>query len=103
VISYAKGQKQFKELQTTRDFNHQSEPITFDTRKTKIDSLLVICGQNLSNPEVNRIKPLTIKAIQVEKCLTTGNYTVLPIFKKNGLGIDFIHEENDYIDFLVQN
>jgi hypothetical protein len=31
--------------------------------------------------------------------------TVLPIFKKveAGLGIDFIHEENDYIDFLVQN
>jgi hypothetical protein len=25
VISYAKGQKQFKELQTTRDFNHQSQ------------------------------------------------------------------------------
>jgi hypothetical protein len=58
--------------------------------------------QTLKNVKTNQA--LTIKANQVEKCLTTGNYTHrFAYFKvEAGLGIDFIHE-NDYIDFLVQN
>jgi hypothetical protein len=110
VISYSKGQKQFKELQTSRGFQSSSEPIIHFgyEKKTKIDSLLVIWPdktyQTLKNVKTNQA--LTIKANSSRKVFDYRKLhpTVLPIFKKveAGLGIDFIHEENDYIDFLVQ-
>jgi hypothetical protein len=51
VISYAKGKKQFKELQTTRGFQSSSEPIVhFGYGKVRIiDSLVVVARQNTSN------------------------------------------------------
>lgn len=110
VISYSKGKKQFKELQTTRGFQSSSEPILhFGYGKTsKIDSLVVIWPdktyQTVKNVKANQT--LTIKANKDRKFFDYRKLhpAVLPIFKKveTGLGIDFIHEENDYIDFLVQ-
>ena len=110
VISYAKGKKQFKELQTTRGFQSSSEPIIhFGYGKTtKIDSLVVIWPdktyQTLKNLKTNQT--LTVKANTSRKAFDYRKLhpAVLPIFKKveTGLGIDFIHKENDYIDFLVQ-
>ncbi|MFV8268645.1 VCBS repeat-containing protein [Flavobacterium sp. GT2N3] len=110
VISYSKGKKQFKELQTTRGFQSSSEPIIhFGYGKTvKVDSLVVIWPdktyQTLKN--VKTSQTLTIKASQKRKAFDYKKLhpAVLPIFKKveNGLGIDFTHQENDFIDILSQ-
>jgi hypothetical protein len=110
VISYAKGQKQFKELQTTRGFQSSSEPVIhFGYGKvSSIDSLVVIWPdktfQTIKNTKVNQT--LTVKAAKNRKIF---NYKKLhpvlkPLFKKvaGDLGINYKHEENDYIDFLVQ-
>ncbi len=110
VISYSKGKKQFKELQTTRGFQSSSEPIVhFGYGKTtKIDSLVVIWPdktyQTVKN--VKTCQTLTIKANQNRKAFDYKKLHpgVLPIFKKleTGLGIDFMHQENDFIDILSQ-
>ena len=110
VISYYKGKKQFKELQTTRGFQSSSEPmIHFGYGKiTSIDSLVVIWPdktfQTLKNIKTNQT--LAIKANTSRKAYDYKKLhpAVLPIFKKTetGLGIDFVHQENDFIDFLVQ-
>lgn len=110
VISYAKGKMQFKELQTTRGFQSSSEPIIhFGYGKaTVIDSLVVIWPdktyQTLKNVKTNQT--LTLKANASRKAFDYKKLhpKLLPIFKKveNNLGIDFVHQENDYIDFMYQ-
>ncbi|MDI5886714.1 VCBS repeat-containing protein [Flavobacterium yafengii] len=110
VISYSKGKKQFKELQTTRGFQSSSEPIIhFGYGKTtKIDSLVVIWPdktyQTVKN--IKTCQTLTVKANQNRKAFDYKKLHpgVLPIFKKveAGLGIDFTHQENDFIDILSQ-
>ena len=110
VISYSKGKKQFKELQTTRGFQSSSEPmIHFGYGKTtSVDSIVVIwpdkTAQTLKNIKTNQT--LTIKASNTRKVFDYRKLhpAVLPIFKKveTGLGIDFMNQENDYIDFLAQ-
>lgn len=110
VISYSKGKKQFKELQTTRGFQSSSEPmIHFGYGKTtSVDSIVVIwpdkTSQTLKNIKTNQT--LTIKANTSRKAFDYRilHPAVLPIFKKveTGLGLDFINQENDYIDFLAQ-
>lgn len=110
VISYSKGKKQFKELQTTRGFQSSSEPmIHFGYGKTtSVDSIVVIwpdkTAQTLKNIKTNQT--LTIKASNSRKAFDYRKLhpAVLPIFKKveTGLGIDFMNQENDYIDFLAQ-
>ncbi|MNX31141.1 FG-GAP repeat protein [compost metagenome] len=110
VISYTKGKKQFKELQTTRGFQSSSEPIIhFGYGKIKkIDSLVVIWPdktyQTLKN--VKTCQTLTVKADKNRKAFDYRKLhpAVLPILKKveTGLGIDFIHRENDFTDFLAQ-
>lgn len=110
VISYSKGKKQFKELQTTRGFQSSSEPmIHFGYGKTtSVDSIVVIwpdkTSQTLKN--IKTSQTLTIKASNTRKAFDYKKLhpAVLPIFKKveTGLGIDFMNQENDYIDFLAQ-
>ncbi|MBC7748712.1 MAG: VCBS repeat-containing protein [Methylotenera sp.] len=110
VISYSKGKKQFKELQTTRGFQSSSEPIIhFGYGKTKqIDSLVVVWPdktyQTLKN--VKTAQTLTIKANKDRKAFDYRKLhpVVLPILKKveAGLGLDFVHQENDFIDILSQ-
>jgi enediyne biosynthesis protein E4 len=110
VMAYAKGEKQCKELQTTRGFQSSSEPmIHFGYGKTTtIDSLVVIWPdktyQTLQNVKTNQT--LLVKAA---KNRMVFNYqklhpTIVPIFKKeqSGLGINFTHQENNYIDFVYQ-
>lgn len=110
VISYVKGKMQFKELQTTRGFQSSSEPILhFGYGKiNKADSLVVIWPdrtyQTLKNVKTNQtltIKPNTNRKAFDYKRLHPAE---IPVFKKveNNLGINFIHQENDYIDFLTQ-
>ena len=110
VISYVKGKKQFKEIQTTRGFQSSSEPIIhFGYGKIKqVDSIQVIWPdrtvQILKNVKTNQ----TI-TIQPNPGRKTFNYAklhpaILPVFKKseNNLGIDFTHQENDFVDFTAQ-
>ncbi|WP_035669805.1 VCBS repeat-containing protein [Flavobacterium sp. 83] len=110
VISYVKGKKQFKEIQTTRGFQSSSEPIIhFGFGKIKqVDSIQVIWPdktvQTLKNVKTNQ----TI-TIQPNKGRKTFNYAklhpaILPVFKKSeaNLGIDFTHQENDFVDFTAQ-
>ncbi|MCZ8230073.1 VCBS repeat-containing protein [Flavobacterium sp.] len=110
VISYVKGQKQFKELQTTRGFQSSSEPMLhFGYGKINtIDSLVVIWPdktyQTLKKVKVNQA--LTISANKNRKVF---DYQLLhpkvePVLQKvkGNLGIDFVHEENDFIDFMAQ-
>ena len=110
VISYSKGKKQFKELETTRGFQSSSEPIIhFGYGKAaKVDSLIVIWPdktyQTIKN--INTNQTLTIKANTNRKAFDYNKLhpAVLPIFKKSdsNLGIDFTHQENDYTDILAQ-
>lgn len=110
VISYAKGKKQFKELQTTRGFQSSSEPIIhFGYGKIKkVDSLVIIWPdktyQTLKN--VKTCQTLTVKADKDRKVFDYRKLhpAVLSIFKKveDNLGIDFIHKENDFVDNLIQ-
>ena len=110
VIAYAKGQKQFKELQTTRGFQSSSEPMLhFGYGKiSTIDSLVVIWPdktyQTLKKVKVNQA--LTINANKNRKVF---DYQLLhpkvePVLQKvkGNLGINFVHEENEYVDFIVQ-
>lgn len=110
VISYVKGKKQFKELQTTRGFQSSSEAlIHFGYGKTNaVDSLVVIWPdktyQTLKNVKTNQT--LIIKANNSRKVFDYKKLhpTILPVFKKSetNLGIDFTHEENDFVDFTAQ-
>lgn len=110
VISYVKGKMQFKELQTTRGFQSSSEPmIHFGYGKTtKIDSLVVIwpdkTHQTLKNVKVNQT--LIVKVAKNRKPFDYKKLHPVPlaVFKKteSNLGINFTHQENDYIDFLAQ-
>ncbi|MFE3869905.1 VCBS repeat-containing protein [Flavobacterium sp. ZS1P70] len=110
VISYVKGQKQFMELQTTRGFQSSSEPmIHFGYGKIKtVDSLVVIWPdrtyQTFKN--IKTCQTLTVKPNKNRKLFDYRKLhpSVLPIFKKveTNLGIDFTHQENDFIDILTQ-
>jgi hypothetical protein len=110
VITYVKGKMQFKELQTTRGFQSSSEPMLhFGYGKTaKIDSLLVIWPdktyqtlKNIKNNQTLTIQPnINRNAFDYKKLHPAEK----PVFKKveNNLGINFAHQENDFIDFIVQ-
>ena len=110
VISYSKGKRQFKELQTTRGFQSSSEPIIhFGYGNVKeVDSLVVIWPdktfQTVKNVKTNHTLEIKVKSIRKTFNYATLHPAIIPLFTKvaNGLGIDFTHEENDYSDFLVQ-
>jgi enediyne biosynthesis protein E4 len=110
VLAYIKGKLQYKELQTTRGFQSSSEPIIhfgFNDAKS-IDSLVVVWSDNtfqtLKNIKTNQT--LKIKAVANRKPFNynTLHPAILPIFTKveDNLGINFIHQENDFTDFTAQ-
>ncbi len=110
VIAFSNGKKQCKELQTTRGFQSSSEPIIHFgfAKKAIVDSLLVIWPDKTFEVLKN-IK--TNQTILVKSGLNRKNfdYKILhpnskPIFSKieNNLGIDFVHTENDFVDFTAQ-
>jgi enediyne biosynthesis protein E4 len=110
IMAFVGSKKQCKELQTTRGFQSSSEPIIhFGYGKTNIiDSLVVIWPdktyQTLQKVNINQT--LTIKANSKRKVFDYQKLhpSIIPIFKKveNNLGIDFTHQENDFIDFTAQ-
>ena len=110
VFAFSNGKMQSKELQTTRGFQSSSEPILhFGLSKSiTIDSLKIIwpnkTAQVLKNVKANQT--IIIKQNQTAKPFS---YEVLqpklkPIFGKvaNNLGINFLHIENNFVDFAVQ-
>lgn len=110
VISYVKGHKQFKEIQTSRGFQSSSEPIIhFGYGKIKqVDSIQVIWPDK-TYQTLKNIKTNQTLTIQVNKNRKGFNYAdlqpkTLAIFKKSesNLGIDFVHQENDFIDVTAQ-
>ncbi|SFU29079.1 Repeat domain-containing protein [Pustulibacterium marinum] len=110
VIAYAKGQKQLKELFTTRGFQSSSQAMVhfgFGDVKT-IDSVLVIWPnrtfQKLTNVATNQQLKITYKDGN-----STFDYARLQpknkkLFKvvEGNLGIDFVHKENNFVDFNRQ-
>ena len=110
VISYVKGQKQLKDIQTTRGFQSSSEPIAhFGYGKiTQVDSVQIIWPDKTIQT-LKKVKTNQTLTVQVSKNRKTFNYAtlhprILPIFKKSvtNLGIDFTHQENDFVDFTAQ-
>lgn len=109
IFSYANGVQQFKEMYTVRGFQASSEPIIHFGYGdlTTIDSLKIIWPdksyQTLKNIAVNQTlnispsqnKPFDYNSLHIKKQL---------LFKKtlNNLGIDYIHNEDAYSDYLRQ-
>jgi enediyne biosynthesis protein E4 len=110
VISYVKGKKQFKDIQTTRGFQSSSEPMAhFGYGKvSQVDSVQIIWPDKTFQT-IKNVKTNQTVTIQPNKNRKSFNYAnlhpgILPIFKKSvtNLGIDFIHQENDFVDFTAQ-
>lgn len=110
VISYSKGKKQFKELQTTRGFQSSSEPIIhFGYGKAKAIDSLVVIWPDKTYQTIKNIKTNQTLIVKASKNRRVFDYRKLHpstavVFKKveGNLGIDFTHQENDYIDFIFQ-
>ncbi|WP_417443542.1 VCBS repeat-containing protein [Joostella sp.] len=110
VFSYQKGILQYRELYTVRGFQASSEPfIHFGyADKENIDSLFVIWPDNtfqtLKNIAVNQT--LDISAENNRKPFDysslRSNKNILFSKVDNNLGINFKHEEDNYIDFNRQ-
>lgn len=107
VYAYLNGQLQFKELYTTRGFQSTSEPIIHFGfgRATHIDSLKVIWPnktvQVLKDIKLNQtliLKPENTKLFKQNNHLKKKMFELV----EGNLGIDFNHEEDNYIDFLKQ-
>ncbi|MDO1512470.1 VCBS repeat-containing protein [Maribacter confluentis] len=108
IYAYTNGVQQFKELYTVRGFQASSEPVIhfgFNTVE-KIDSIKIVWPnkkyQTLKNIPVNQtlyIQPENTKTVPVK----AKNGASL-LFKKsaNNLGIDYVHIEDSYSDYLRQ-
>jgi hypothetical protein len=110
VFSYAKGKLQYKELQTTRGFQSSSEPMIYFGYPSaqKVDSLVVVWPDNtcqtVTNTKLNQT--LSLKPNASRKPFDYGRLRpkTTAIFQKtsDNLGLDFTHQENEYIDFIFQ-
>ncbi|MEY4384392.1 MAG: putative adhesin, partial [Bacteroidota bacterium] len=110
VISYVKGKKQFKDIQTTRGFQSSSEPVIhFGYGKiTHVDSVQIIWPDK-TYQTIRKLKTNQTLTVQPSQTRKVFNYAklhpgIVPILKKSAtnLGIDFIHQENDFVDFTAQ-
>lgn len=109
VFSYHQGKLQYKELYTARGFQASSEPlIHFGYGEDKmVDSLRVIWpnGSYQVLKEINTNQELVISP-QNTRPFNYAGITTSPdkIFKevKGNLGIDYVHKEDNYIDFNRQ-
>ncbi|SEC19578.1 Repeat domain-containing protein [Tenacibaculum sp. MAR_2009_124] len=109
VYSYSKGKLQYKELYTVRGFQASSEPIIHFGygQDLTIDSLKIVWPnktyQVLKEVAVNQkleISPENTVAIKIDSA--SSNPHILFERIENNLGIDFIHKEDNYIDFTRQ-
>ncbi|TXD83142.1 hypothetical protein ESY86_19545 [Subsaximicrobium wynnwilliamsii] len=107
VYAYTNGELQFKELYTTRGFQSTSEPVIhFGFAEAKrIDSVKVIWPnktfQVLKDVKLNQtlvIRPENTKPLKQNVVLKNKMFEKV----EGNLGIDFIHEEDNNLDFLRQ-
>ncbi len=109
VFSYHSGIQQYKELYTVRGFQSSSEPIIhFGYGKIKqIDSIKIIWPnktfqiiKDVATNQTLSISPENTKPFNYNSEHTKSKM----LFKKieGNLGINFIHEEDNYIDFNRQ-
>ncbi|WP_242082819.1 VCBS repeat-containing protein [Aestuariivivens sediminis] len=109
VFSYTHGKIQFQELYTVRGFQASSEPlIHFGYGNLKsVDSIKIVWPdhtyQTLTNVKVNQtllVEPKDTRNFNY----SNNDKRSKPIFKKreDNLGIDFVHVEDDYLDFNRQ-
>ncbi|ULC59058.1 VCBS repeat-containing protein [Flaviramulus sp. BrNp1-15] len=108
VYAYNNGKLQYKELYTVRGFQASSEPtIHFGLGTSqKVDSIKVVWPnktyQILKDVQVNQtlnISPENTKPFNYE----TLNNTPKSLFKlTDKTGVDFVHEEDNFIDFNRQ-
>jgi len=109
VFSYHNNNLQFKELYTVRGFQASSEPIIhfgYDT-STKIDSLKIIWPDNtfqtLENVAVNQTLTVTKNNAKPFDYASLRSKSVVVFERvKNNLGINFKHQEDNYLDFNRQ-
>ena len=108
VFSYTGGIMQFKELFNTRGFQSSSEPfIHFGFGKnTRVDSLVVVWPdrsyQVLKDVKTNQ--SLVLKPENTQKDFSFRVSKQPQLFQRTAgnLGIDFVHQEDNYIDFNAQ-
>ena len=106
VLSYAKGQLQYKELYTSRGFQASSEPILhFGYNQVKqIDSLKIIWPdgkfqviKNIATNQTITISPENVQIFDYQSLQPV----IQPVFERteNDLGIDYTHKEDAFLDF----
>ncbi len=109
VYSYHQGTLQFKELYTARGFQASSEPIVHFGygENTLVDSLRIVwpdqTTQKITAIEVNQL--LTIRPENTRPYILEQFHPQQEkLFRKSedNLGIDFVHKEDNYIDFNRQ-
>ncbi len=110
VLAYSKKTLQYKELQTTRGFQSSSEPIIHFGFKNlaTVDSLVVVWPDNsyqtIKNVKTNQT--LKIKAVAGRKQFDYKSLQpkAINVFTRveNNLGLNFTHQENDFVDFTAQ-
>ncbi|WP_343488045.1 VCBS repeat-containing protein [Allomuricauda sp. d1] len=106
VFAFSKGKQQFKELFPSRGFQASSEPIAhFGLGEiSTIDSLKIIWPdktyQVIKHVETNQTLTISPKNNKPYNYSKDGK-TITPLFKKlkDNLGIDFVHHEDNYVDF----
>ncbi|WP_422613564.1 VCBS repeat-containing protein [Aestuariivivens sediminicola] len=109
AISYTNGKLQYKELYTVRGFQASSEPLMHFGygHLEKIDSLKIIWPdrtcQTYTNLDVNQTLIIEPDEGAMVDC-SGGMNKSEQLFKRreDNLGIDFVHEEDDYLDFNRQ-
>lgn len=106
VYAYANGSLQFKELYLSRGFQASSEPlIHFGFGSAiKVDSLKVVWPNRTYQvvKDINTNQTLTISPENTKPYnYDTSKLKAPSLFKKvdNALGIDFVHKEDNYVDF----
>ncbi len=106
VYAYANGSLQFKELYLSRGFQASSEPLVhFGFGSTiKVDSLKVVWPNRTYQvlKDINTNQTLTISPENTKPYNYDASKLKAPsLFKKvdNALGIDFVHKEDNYVDF----
>ncbi|MFI2742935.1 VCBS repeat-containing protein [Zhouia sp. PK063] len=110
VYSYSKGILQYKEMHPTRGFESSSQPIIhfgYGTTKT-VDSLIIVWPDRTFQ-KIKNIKTNTVLNISADSIREKFIYNDLAKNKKawftkvaNNLGINFTHEENNFVDFNRQ-
>ncbi|WP_291960342.1 CRTAC1 family protein, partial [Maribacter sp.] len=109
VFSYANGIQQFKEMYTVRGFQASSEPVIhfgYDGLKN-IDSLKIIWPdksiqviKNIATNQTLYLSPENTDTFNYSSLKKNGNI----LFKKtmNNLGVNYVHKEDAYSDYLRQ-